>query len=126
MKIGFIGIALVLGLVLFDSQVAFATDVKGVAPLVASSKPTVDKKPAAVKVQLVDINSAGKSDLTKLPGISAADADKIIAGRPYGSKAWLVSHKILAEDKYPGIRALIIAKQPNKSAADNAALYKKK
>jgi len=37
-----------------------------------------------------------------------------------------VSNKVLTEDKYAAIRQLIIAKQPNKDAAKNAALYKKK
>jgi hypothetical protein len=36
-----------------------------------------------------------KVALSKLPGISATDADNIIANRPYGSKAWLVSNKVL-------------------------------
>lgn len=42
-------------------------------------------------------------------------------GWPYGSKAWLASHNILPTDKYPAIKDLVIAKQPNKEAA-----YKKK
>jgi len=75
------------------------------------------------KRKLVDINSASAKELKKLPGIDAAEADKIIAGRPYGSKAWLVSHNILPADQFPAIQELVIAKQPYKDAAKNAALY---
>lgn len=81
-------------------------------------------KPAA-KVKLVDINGASKQELAKLPGVSEADADKIIAGRPYGSKAWLVTHKILSEEIYYGLAKMVIAKQPYKDAAKNAEIYKK-
>ena len=81
------------------------------------------KKQAAAKVKLVDINGASKEDLMKLPNIKAEDADKIIAGRPYGSKAWLMTHKVLPDGIYFGLKDLVIAKQPNADAAQNAALY---
>lgn len=54
-----------------------------------NSKPTEKKATAVAKIKLVDINSAGKKELKTLPGIGDTDADKIIAGRPYGSKAHL-------------------------------------
>ena len=56
-------------------------------------------KPAA-KVKLVDINSAGKAELKTLPGISDAEADKIIAGRPYLSKAHLTTPNIPSPPPY--------------------------
>ena len=136
MKHRFISLALTIAALLLGSHLAVAADTPAPAPQAAASKAkastkttksTVAAKPkAAAKVKLVDINSASAAELTKLPGITEADAAKIIAGRPYGSKAWLVTHKVLTEDKYPTISQLIIAKQPNKDAAKNAALYKKK
>ena len=81
---------------------------------------------ATAKIKLIDINSAKKEELKKLPGISDAEAVKIIAGRPYGSKAWLVSRKIIDAAVYEGLKQQVIAKQPNKDAAKNAELYIKK
>jgi competence protein ComEA len=121
MKHRFIFAALTASVLLLGTHLSFAADTKAAAPQQAASK----AKPAA-KIKLVDINSASAAELKKLPGIGDAEAAKIMANRPYGSKAWLVSHKILAEDKYPAIKDLIIAKQPNKDAAKNAALYSKK
>lgn len=84
------------------------------------------KSQAAAKIKLIDINSAKKEELKTLPGITDAEATKIVASRPYGSKAWLASDNILTQEKYLMISKLIIAKQPYKDATKNAALYKNK
>lgn len=85
---------------------------------------SVKRKPVAMP-KPVDINSAKKEELKKLPGIGDAEAEKIIAGRPYGSKTWLVSNKIIPEGLYMSIAGLIEARQPFKDGAKNAAIYKK-
>ncbi len=130
-KVTLIALALLL-----CAGLARAADSKASTPQAAASnsatgttgaKNVADaKRKAAAKIKLVDINSAKKDELKTLPGIGDAEADKIIAGRPYGSKAWLVGHKILPEDKYPAIKGLIIAKQKSNDAATNAALVTKK
>jgi DNA uptake protein ComE-like DNA-binding protein len=58
----------------------------------------------------VDLNSASKEDLAKLPGITEDTADKIIAGRPYKSKVDLVKNKILTSAQYSKVRMMVIAK----------------
>ena len=85
---------------------------------------TKSKPPA--KTPLVDINSAKRAELKSLPGITDAQAGKIIAGRPYSSKAQLVSRKILDDASYENVRRLIVAKQPYDDAAKNAAIYTNK
>ena len=47
----------------------------------------------------------------KLPGFYAAIADKIIAGRPYNSKARLVANNIISMEVYDGLRTQIWARQ---------------
>ena len=79
----------------------------------------VAKQTPPATLNLVDINSASASELITLPGIAEAEAAKIMAGRPYGSKAWLVTKGILPEDKYPALKDRVIAKQPFKDAAKN-------
>jgi len=64
------------------------------------------KHPARIK--LVDINSATKEELKKLPGIGDAEADKIIAGRPFGSKAWLGTNNVIPMATYQAVKELII------------------
>jgi DNA uptake protein ComE-like DNA-binding protein len=72
------------------------------------------KAAAATPVKLVDINSASRAELKTLPGIGDAEAQKIIEGRPYLSKADLVTEKVLPAGVYLSIKRLIIAKQEGK------------
>lgn len=62
-------------------------------------------------INAVDINSASKAELKTLPGIDDALAGKIIAGRPYPSKAFLVTRNIIGEGHYVQLRRQIIAMQ---------------
>ena len=74
----------------------------------ATKPPSKSATPAAPKV---DINSATKAELDKLPGIGEAYSQKIIDGRPYKSKSELESKKILPKGVYDKIAPLIIAHQ---------------
>ena len=126
MKHNIIQSALLAAALLFSANLSLAAADKAPAAgdTKAGSKAKADDKDAkakkaraAAKVKLVDINSAGKAELKKLPGIGDAQADKIIAGRPYLSKAKLVTQDILPRETYEGLKALVIARQ-NQAAAD--------
>lgn len=59
----------------------------------------------------IDINRAAAAELEAIPGIGKAYAAKIIAGRPYSTKAGLVQKNILSAALYEKIKDRIIAKQ---------------
>jgi len=59
----------------------------------------------------IDINRATPAELEAIPGIGKAYAAKIIAGRPYTTKAGLVQKNILSAALYEKIKDRIIAKQ---------------
>lgn len=84
------------------------------------------KRKVQANIKLVNINGATHEELKKLPGIGNTEADKIVAGRPYASKADLVTHNIISRSAYEPLKKLIIAKQPYKDGAKNAAIYNKK
>ncbi len=72
----------------------------------------IDAQIASTQVPaLLDINSASKEELGKLPGIGQAYSQKIVDGRPYAKKNQLVSKKILPQTTYDKIKSMIIAKQ---------------
>jgi competence protein ComEA len=75
----------------------------------------------AAKMPAVDINSASKEDLMKLNGITDETAEKIIAGRPYKSKAELTKKSILTKAEYAKVRTHVIAKQEKTAEAKPAA-----
>jgi len=85
-----------------------AAPAKTTAPAATKSEKKSMAKTSAV---MIDINSASKEDLMKLAGIGDATADKIIAGRPYTSKAQLESKGIVTKAQYAKIRAHVTAKQ---------------
>lgn len=70
------------------------------------------KAKAEAEAKAIDINSATKDQLKTLPGITDAYADKIIAGRPYLSKAFLVTKNVLPNDLFQTLRKRIVARQP--------------
>lgn len=73
-----------------------------------TNKTTTQPAPAA-KHKLVDINSASRAELKTLPGIGDAEAARIIAARPYPSKAKLAADKVLSMEAYTALKGRIVA-----------------
>ena len=80
------------------------------APAVHASAAAKKAAPAA-PAELIDINSASRAKLKTLPGIGDAEADKIIAARPYLSKAELVTKNVMGTGPYMSIKKQIVAMQ---------------
>ena len=52
----------------------------------------------------VDLNTASKDDLASLPGITARQADRIVAERPFATTHQLVTRHVVSEDEYAQIQ----------------------
>ena len=57
----------------------------------------------------VDINSASQRELSRLPGISDEDANRIIANRPYPDTEALVRRGVIGPRKFDGIDEYVYA-----------------
>src|SRR5579859_7667111 len=55
------------------------------------------------KPGLVNINSADKTQLLDLPGITQADANRIVKARPFQDKHELVTRGLVSENEYQRI-----------------------
>lgn len=65
----------------------------------------------------MDLNSATKEHLAKLPGIDEAAADRIIAARPFANKTRLKSKKLVSDATCESIKNLVVARQSKASGA---------
>ena len=88
--------ALSAALSLLVSSAALAFDPARQNPHQAAPKP-------------VDINSASRAQLMALPGIGSAEAERIMAARPYPSKAKLLADKVLSDASYRALKGRIVA-----------------
>jgi competence protein ComEA len=105
-------IALALFFVTGASSASTPTTAEAAKPAASSAAAKGGKSSTAkTAVKVLDINSASKDELKTLPGIDEVRANKIIAGRPYGSKAFLVTRNIIPSGVYEQIKNQIIAKQ---------------
>jgi DNA uptake protein ComE-like DNA-binding protein len=77
------------------------------APTPAKANEKKAKGPAKV-----DLNTATKEQLAKLPGFDEATADKIIAARPFASKTQLKSKKLVSDETYESVKNLVVASRP--------------
>ena len=111
----------------FAAAVAFADDAPATAPATTpapAAKATTTmstthhssskSKSASHKV---DLNTASKEDLMKVPGVDDALADKIIAARPYKHSSELESKNIVTKEQYSKLSSLVAVAPPAKTAS---------
>lgn len=63
-----------------------------------------------LRTHRLDLNAATREELAKLPGLDQAMADKIIAARPFKTKADLVSKKLVSEIEYKQLMSHVMVK----------------
>lgn len=89
------------------------TGTESTAPAKSAEKKQ-KKKTFPGQENLLDINTATADQLKALPGLTAEDAGKIIAGRPYARKNQLKQKNIITAEQYNGIKKMIVAKKTAK------------
>ena len=96
---------------LLNAALLFAACGKGSDPVGSKNPNRASANNNKGNNELVDLNSASKTQLIELPGIGEAHAQKIIDGRPYREKSDLVKKNIISEKTYELIADKVIARQ---------------
>lgn len=100
----------VLALAVWAGPAAAAGSGAASAPAARASA-AQDKAARTTPAKPVDINSASRAQLKTLPGIGDAEAAKIIAARPYRSKAELATRNVIPLGIVLSLKDRIIAIQ---------------
>ena len=117
-----IALAAAFALLAGAAQAGATATPDGKASPFSSASAARGKAPAAKlsekpKQKLVNLNAASQQELKGLIGGSDEEAARIIAGRPYNSKAFLVTNKVISAARYEEIKRLVVAGKPTKPPA---------
>ena len=73
----------------------------------------------------LDLNTATKDQLVSLPGVTAVEADRVIAGRPYSEAGDLVARHIMPKTEYDKIADRVTAKIMTPSGKEPPSLFRR-
>lgn len=88
------------------------------------AKPATPMARTKGKLKPVDINSATKEEISFMLGIDVGLAAKIVAGRPYLTKARLVTQNIVSAEVYASIKDKVVARQSPATSVKKPAAKK--
>ncbi|HET9651605.1 MAG TPA: ComEA family DNA-binding protein [Usitatibacter sp.] len=96
-----------------DNRAADRTDARaqrGTAS--AQDRSREDKPRVAIREERspIDINTASREELEKLPGVGPSRARQIVTGRPWRSKNDLVDKRVLPQDVYDEVKDRIVTR----------------
>jgi len=112
----------------FRSALGALSLVLGSGLMLEAQAPAKPSMPAAAltkgKLKPVDINSATKEEISFMLGIDVGLAAKIVAGRPYLTKARLVTQNIVSAEVYASIKDKVVARQSPATSVKKPAAKK--
>ena len=109
MQLSWIGVSAAAMIAVPASTVPTTTPMAADAHASVPAAAPLPRRGPAVVEHYVDLNSASSKELMTLPGIDAAQADRIVANRPYLTKTDLVTKDVLPLGPFLSLKHLVVA-----------------
>ena len=106
-----LGVVKCIAVVLLGMSLSYPAEALSATADTQKKPPAAETKKETPRSDRVDLNSASLNELKAVPGMTEANAKKIIDGRPYARRRDLLAKKVLDQESYDKVKERVYTKR---------------